>query len=68
MAASTSLSAPNIVKILINYSEYTRLKDIEEKYNQLQRKYKEKLHIEEGNIQTQKKFIIIDKKKLTYVL
>jgi hypothetical protein len=49
MAASTSLSAPNIVKILINYSEYMRLKEIEEKYNQLQRKYKEKLHIDEGN-------------------
>ncbi len=26
-----------------------RLKEIEEKYNQLQRKYKEKLHIDEGN-------------------
>jgi hypothetical protein len=47
MAASTS-SSPNIVKILINYSEYIRLKDIEEKYSQLQRKYKDKLHIEEG--------------------
>jgi hypothetical protein len=48
MAASTSSSA-NIVKILINYSEYARLKDIEEKYTQLQKKYKDKLHIEEGN-------------------
>ncbi len=47
MAASTS--SPNIVKILINYSEYTRLKDIEEKYCQLQKKYKDKLHIEEGS-------------------
>jgi hypothetical protein len=43
-----SSGQPNIVKILINYSEYTRLKDIEEKYNQLQRNYKEKLHINEG--------------------
>jgi hypothetical protein len=49
MAASTvSSSSANIVKILINYSEYTRLKDIEEKYSQLQRKYKDQLHIEEG--------------------
>jgi hypothetical protein len=46
MAASTS--SANIVKILINYSEYARLKDIEEKYTQLQKKYKDKLHIEEG--------------------
>jgi hypothetical protein len=46
MAASTSSASPNIVKILINYSEYARLKDIEEKYLQLQRKYKDKLHIE----------------------
>jgi hypothetical protein len=46
MAASTSLSSANIVKILINYSEYARLKDIEEKYLQLQRKYKDKLQIE----------------------
>jgi len=48
MAASASSSA-NIVKILINYSEYARLKDIEEKYTHLQKKYKDKLHIEEGN-------------------
>jgi hypothetical protein len=46
MAASSS--SPNIVKILINYSEYTRLKDIEEKYSQLQRKHKDKFQIEEG--------------------
>jgi hypothetical protein len=46
MAASSS--SPNIVKILINYSEYTRLKDIEEKYTQLQRKRKDKFQIEEG--------------------
>jgi hypothetical protein len=48
MAASTSNSSANIVKILINYSEYSRLKEIEEKYLQLQRKYKDKLQIEEG--------------------
>jgi hypothetical protein len=45
MAQATSQSS-NIVKILINYSEYIRLKDIEEKYSQLQRKYKDKLHID----------------------
>jgi hypothetical protein len=48
MAASNSSTTANIVKILINYSEYARLKDIEEKYLQLQRKYKDKLHIDEG--------------------
>jgi hypothetical protein len=48
--AATSTSSANIVKILINYSEYARLKEIEEKYSQLQRKYKDKLHIEEGTL------------------
>ncbi len=48
--ATTSTSPANIVKILINYSEYSRLKEIEEKYLQLQRKYKDKLHIEDGKI------------------
>jgi hypothetical protein len=45
MAQAMSQS-PNIVKILIIYSEYSRLKDIEEKYLQLQRKYKDRLHID----------------------
>jgi hypothetical protein len=59
MAAATSHS-PNIVKILINYSEYIRLKDIEEKYSHLQKKYKDKLHISEGKKAMKYQFNLFD--------
>ncbi len=46
--ATSSQTTPNLVKILISYQEYTRLKDIETKYIESQKHLKRQLNIQEG--------------------